>query len=104
FGPGGDDGDDGDGVYVRAHDRRPDAIPELAAIIDSLLSFDRFDRPSASEVRADVDWLFATLPELRYHTAVRRASPAIEDGPRSGGAGPSSGASAGVPRDATDPQ
>src|SRR6185503_11214338 len=41
--------------YIPAHDLRPDAPPELAALIDSLLAFDRFDRPSASEVRADVD-------------------------------------------------
>ncbi|HMG57700.1 MAG TPA: serine/threonine-protein kinase [Kofleriaceae bacterium] len=55
--------------YVAARDRRPDAPRELAAVIDSLVSFDRFDRPSASEVRADIDWLLGTLPELQQHAA-----------------------------------
>jgi serine/threonine protein kinase len=63
--------DDG---YVRALDRQPDAPPELAAIIDSLLAFDRFDRPSASEVRADLDWLFETLPALATRTVQRHAA------------------------------
>jgi serine/threonine protein kinase len=55
--------------YVAVRDRRPDAPRELAAMIDSLLSFDRFDRPSASEVRADVGWLLGTLPELQQQAA-----------------------------------
>jgi serine/threonine-protein kinase len=55
--------------YLAARTRRPDAPREVATIIDSLLSFDRFDRPSASEVRADVDWLLGTLPELQQHAA-----------------------------------
>jgi eukaryotic-like serine/threonine-protein kinase len=80
-------GDPQAGVYLRAHDRRPDAPRELAAIIDSLLSFDRFDRPSASEVRADIDWLFETVPELR--TPARRDAPPIaaepDTAPRRGG-------------------
>lgn len=91
---------DGDGVYVRAGDRRRDAIPELAALIDSLLSYDRFDRPSASEVRADVDWLFETLPELGSHTDSPRDAPPIMSGPRGSGPNQRSQAAA-VPRDAT---
>ena len=67
---------DRDGLYVRAGERRPDAPAELCAIIDSLLSFDRFDRPSASEVRADLDWLFETLPSLTVRSQ-RRESPQI---------------------------
>lgn len=55
--------------YVPARERRPDAPRELANVIDTLLSFDRFDRPSASEVRADVEWLLNTLPELQQHAA-----------------------------------
>ena len=39
----------------------PDAPPELAAIIDQMLAVDRFDRPSAAEVRGDLDWLAAAL-------------------------------------------
>jgi serine/threonine protein kinase len=55
---------------VPVHERRPGTPRELAAIIDSLLSFDRFDRPSASEVRGEVDWLFSTLPALQQRAAV----------------------------------
>jgi serine/threonine-protein kinase len=39
----------------------PDAPPELAAIIDQMLADDRDDRPSAAEVRGDLDWLAAAL-------------------------------------------
>jgi serine/threonine-protein kinase len=60
-------------------DRRPDSPPELAGIIDSLLAFDRFDRPSASEVRADMDWLFETLPALATARAsLRRDAPLMQ--------------------------
>jgi serine/threonine-protein kinase len=63
-------GDSPDAVpYVPAQEGRPDAPTELANLIDSLLSFDRFDRPSASEVRADIDWLYATLPALQHRAA-----------------------------------
>jgi serine/threonine protein kinase len=100
--------DDDPGVYVRAQDRRPDAMPELTAIIDSLLSFDRFDRPSASEVRADVDWLFDTLPELRSRVG-RRDAP-VPGGSGSGDGGPGKpdrgdhgGAGAGAQRSAAQP-
>jgi serine/threonine protein kinase len=57
-------------VLVPAHELRCDAPRDLALMIDSLLAFDRFDRPSAAELRADIDWLFTTLPELQ-----RRAAP-----------------------------
>jgi serine/threonine protein kinase len=60
----------GAGPYIPAHELRPDAPAELAALIDTLLAFDRFDRPSASEVRADVDWLFASLPALQQRAAL----------------------------------
>jgi serine/threonine-protein kinase len=46
--------------FLPSHERRPDAPRDLAAIIDSMLSFDPLGRPSASEVRSGVDWLFAT--------------------------------------------
>jgi serine/threonine-protein kinase len=55
--------------YVPAQERRPDAPSELANLIDSLLAFDRYDRPSASEVRTDIDWLYATLPALQPRAA-----------------------------------
>ena len=56
--------------YAPAQQLRPDAPHELATLIDSLLAFDRFDRPSSSEVRTSIDWLLATLPALQ-----RRAAP-----------------------------
>lgn len=69
--------------YTPAHDLRPDAPPELCALIDSLLAFDRFDRPSASEVRADIDWLFASLPMLQPRAAaVAEPAPSHDDGAR----------------------
>jgi eukaryotic-like serine/threonine-protein kinase len=57
--------------YLAARTRRPDTPRDLATIIDSLLSFDRFDRPSASEVRAELDLLLGSLPELQRHAAPR---------------------------------
>lgn len=61
--------------YLAARTRRSDTPRELATIIDSLLSVDRFDRPSASEVRGELDWLLGTLPELRQHAASRAPDP-----------------------------
>ncbi|HEY6177411.1 MAG TPA: serine/threonine-protein kinase [Kofleriaceae bacterium] len=68
----------GEAAYVAVGDRCPEVPRELAAIIDSLLSFDRFDRPSASEVRSDVDWLLTTLPELQQHAAPAKAGNAFD--------------------------
>ena len=72
--------------YLAAQVRRPEAPRELAALIDSLLAFDRFDRPSASEVRTAVDWLFNTLPELQHRAApeVVHRTPAAEPARGSG--------------------
>jgi serine/threonine-protein kinase len=63
---------------IPAHDLRRDAPPALAGLIDSMLAFDRFDRPSASEVRTDIDWLFATLPDLQRRLAPEGTSPTGE--------------------------
>jgi serine/threonine protein kinase len=56
-------------MFVAAGDRRPEAPRELTAMIDALLSFDRFDRPSASEVRCAIEWMLRTLPEMQQHAA-----------------------------------
>jgi serine/threonine-protein kinase len=61
--------------YLAARTRRPETPRELATIIDSLLSFDRFDRPSASEVRTDLDLLLGSLPDLQRHAAPRVPQP-----------------------------
>ena len=42
-------------------ERSPDAPKELATLIDQMLSFDRFDRPTAAEIRADLEWLADAL-------------------------------------------
>jgi serine/threonine-protein kinase len=39
----------------------PSAPAELATMIDAMLALDRFDRPSAAEVRSDLDWLASAL-------------------------------------------
>jgi eukaryotic-like serine/threonine-protein kinase len=72
--------------YLPAQARRSDAPHELAALIDTLLAFDRFDRPSASDVRTAVDWLFNTLPELQHRAApdVVHRTPAREPAQGSG--------------------
>lgn len=46
--------------YAPSHERRPGAPRALTALIDSMLAFQRLDRPSASEVCAVVDRLLAT--------------------------------------------
>jgi serine/threonine-protein kinase len=61
--------------YLAARTRRPETPRELATIIDSLLSIDRFDRPSASEVRAELEWLLGTVPELQQHAAASVPKP-----------------------------
>ena len=35
---------------------------ELVALVDQMLSVDRYDRPSAAEVRADLEWLIQAIP------------------------------------------
>jgi serine/threonine protein kinase len=42
-------------------DRRPETPKELATLVDQMLAPDRFDRPTAAEIRADVDWLVSAL-------------------------------------------
>jgi serine/threonine protein kinase len=55
--------------YAPSLDRRPDAPRELAEIIDAMLAFDPFDRPSACEVRVHIERLLATVPELQARAA-----------------------------------
>jgi eukaryotic-like serine/threonine-protein kinase len=62
--------------YVPVSQLRADAPPELAVLVDSLLAFDRFDRPSAFELRTDIDWLLGTVPALQRRAAVEVAAPA----------------------------
>jgi len=83
--------------FVPAHELRPDAPPALVAIIDSMLAFDRFDRPSASEVRGGIAAWLETLPELPPRAARRREPrlAIVRDPPQR--AGSSREGAAGVP-------
>lgn len=84
---------------VPASELRPDAPLELAALVDSLLAFDRFDRPSASAVRVELDRLFETIPELRARMASGpEPLPASDPGSRPGAGGPRAEAG-GAPED-----
>jgi serine/threonine protein kinase len=69
--------------YAPSHERCADAPRELTALIDSMLAFEPLDRPSAAEVRAEIDWLFATAPQLQVMAArppsVRNASPGLPE-------------------------
>jgi eukaryotic-like serine/threonine-protein kinase len=57
------------GSHAPVLDLRRDAPPALAALIDSLLAFDRFDRPSASELRAEIDWMLGSISPLQRDVA-----------------------------------
>lgn len=59
--------------HVSAQVLRRDAPARLTSLIDSLLAFDRFDRPSAADVGVAIDWLFATLPELASESVLSDA-------------------------------
>jgi len=65
--------DHGAVAFVPAQERCPGLPPALAALIDAMLAFDRFDRPSAAEARDDLDALLEMIPELPPAVARRRA-------------------------------
>ena len=54
--------------HVPAAELRSEAPPALAALIDSMLAASRFDRPSAAEIRGEID----QLPSARRMRAVAR--------------------------------
>lgn len=76
-----------DFAFIATSERCPDAPRELTSLIDQMLAVDRFDRPTAAEIRSDLDWLANALSiELRIDdvapSGVRirkpRWTPAIE--------------------------
>jgi serine/threonine protein kinase len=69
--------------YAPSYERRRNAPRELTALIDSMLAFERLDRPSASEVRAGVDWLFATELHQVPVARPREAPPSVPVAPMS---------------------
>lgn len=49
--------DDGTQQHVPTEILAPDLAPELARLVDSMLAYDRWDRPSATEVHTELEWL-----------------------------------------------
>jgi serine/threonine protein kinase len=66
--------------YAPSHERCTAAPRGLTALIDSMLAFERRDRPSASEVRADIDSLFATASELQLPEGATGKAPRAAPG------------------------
>lgn len=64
--------------YLAARTHQPNTPRELATIIDSLLSVDRFDQPSATKMRTELDWLLVNLPELQQHATPHEPKPEPE--------------------------
>ncbi len=53
--------DDGTTQHVPTIIHCPDLPPELGNLVDSMLAYDRWDRPSAAEVLADLSWIADAL-------------------------------------------
>ena len=49
--------DDGTTQHVPTEISCPDAPPELTKLVDTMLAYDRWDRPSAAEVFTELSWL-----------------------------------------------
>jgi len=54
---------DGTTQHVPTEVRCPDAPPQLCALVDQMLAWDRFDRPSSFEAKAELAQLAADLSE-----------------------------------------
>jgi len=82
--------DTGSAQHVPTEVMCPDLPPELPKLVDTMLAYDRWDRPSAAEVYAELSWLADTfvLPPSRPPGAqlfrIRRPrwTPAIIKPPR----------------------
>jgi serine/threonine protein kinase len=65
----------------------PEVPRELTALIDQMLAFERWDRPSAAEVRAELGWLATSLATPKTPDVLRirkpRWTPQIDLGPES---------------------
>ncbi len=68
--------------------RCPEAPRELTGMVDQMLSFDRWDRPSAAEVRGDLAWLtdaIATsalrMRKPRWTPQINQVNPPIQHEP-----------------------
>ena len=65
------------GHHVPTEVRCPDAPRELTAMIDQMLSFDRWDRPTSGEVRADLTWLLESLASSMLRIRKPRWTPEV---------------------------
>jgi serine/threonine protein kinase len=61
------------GVPLEVH--CPEVPRELTALVDQMLSFDRWDRPSAAEVRAELGWLANSWATVKAPDVVRIRKP-----------------------------
>ncbi len=69
---------DGTTQHASAESRCPDAPPELTSLVDQMLAWDRWDRPSSAEAHADLAAIAAELsppPAPRPLGAVRIRKP-----------------------------
>lgn len=64
--------------HVPTIEAAPEAPRELAAIVDQMLAYDRWDRPSSTEVYKDACWLVEALASARMRIRNPRWTPQIE--------------------------
>ena len=71
---------DGRAQHVPTELRCPDAPRELTSMVDQMLAYDRFDRPSSSEVQSDLSWLADALFASTHSVRIRRPrwTPALD--------------------------
>jgi serine/threonine protein kinase len=69
--------DDGTRQHVPTAVRSPDAPPELTGLVDQMLAWDRWDRPSSGEALAELTWLADAIgePAPRPSGAIRIRRP-----------------------------
>ncbi len=66
------------GHHVPTEVRCPDAPRELTGIVDQMLSFDRWDRPTSGEVKSDLSWLVESLATSMLRLRKPRWTPSIK--------------------------
>jgi serine/threonine-protein kinase len=69
---------EGEGHHVPTEVRCPEAPPELTGVVDQMLSFDRWDRPTSGEVRSDLAWLVQSLSTSMLRIRKPRWTPELQ--------------------------
>ena len=64
--------------HIPTRDAAPEAPAELCGIVDQMLAYDRWDRPSSTEVFKDASWLAEALASSRMRIRHPRWTPQIE--------------------------